>query len=185
VKQLGKFSPPKLSTTTRDGIGTWTSGNVIYNTTEDKLQFYDGVEWKDFYASGQPVDPGDIGGGAASMVMSFASGSTKHVETTSSTYANLAHFIYGGSDAIGAITKINVNAWVIGNSTADIRLVIKDNGLVIAEYIGINSNNEANDFDIGTLSNIPTGREVIEIQARKVTGGGGAKLRIGSLELEY
>jgi hypothetical protein len=46
------------------------------------------------------TSPSEIGGGAASMVMSFASGGIKHVETGATTYKSLAHFIYGGSDDI-------------------------------------------------------------------------------------
>jgi hypothetical protein len=38
---------------------------------------------------------------------------------------------------------------------------------------------------MGTISNLPTSADIIEVQGRKVTGGGASKVRIGSIELEY
>ena len=107
--------------------------------------------------------PSDIGGGAASMVMSFASGSIKHVETGATSYKSLAHFIYGGSDDIGEIINFNINAWVTN----------------------ITSLNENNIRSMGVITNLPTQTAVIEIQGQKATGGGASKLRIGSVELQY
>lgn len=129
--------------------------------------------------------PSEIGGGAASMVMSFASGSIKHVETTSVNYASLAHFIYGGSDNIGSIINFNINAWVTQSGTCDIRLYDLTNNNIIAELIGITSNDEKNLQSIGVITNLPLQAAVIEIQGRKITGGGASKLRVGSIELQY
>ncbi len=41
--------PPRLTTTLRDAInsGTFTTGTTIYNTTDNKLQFYNGTSWTD------------------------------------------------------------------------------------------------------------------------------------------
>lgn len=128
----------------------------------------------------------NIGGGAASMVMSFSSGTSKHVETASTTYVSLAHFIYGGSDEIGGINNFNVNAWITNNGTVDVRLFDLTNNAIIAELTGINSLLESNVQSMGAISNLPTLAAVIEIQGRKATGGGAAsKLRIASLEIQY
>jgi hypothetical protein len=130
-------------------------------------------------------NPSEIGGGAASMVMSFASGGIKHVETGATTYKSLAHFIYGGSDDIGAIVNFNINAWVTNNSTCCVRFYDLTNNAVIAEVTNITSLNENNIRTMGTITNLPTQPAVIEIQGQKATGGGASKLRIGSVELQY
>jgi hypothetical protein len=129
--------------------------------------------------------PSDIGGGAASMVMSFASGSIKHVETTSVNYASLAHFIYGGSNEIGAIINFNVNCWVTQSGTADVRLVDLSTGNVVATLSAVSSNSEDNVQSMGAISNLPTVASVIEIQARRATGNQASRFRIASLELQY
>ncbi len=131
------------------------------------------------------VNPSQVGGGAASMVMSFASGNVSYIEGNSSTYQKLASFIYGGTDAVGAINKININAWITNNGSVDVRLVCCGDGSIVAEFLGINVKDENNLVNMGTISNLPTGADFIEVQGRKVSGGGASKLRIGSVELEY
>jgi hypothetical protein len=43
------FLPPRLTTTQRDAISTPAAGLMIYNTTTNKHQGYDGTVWNDFY----------------------------------------------------------------------------------------------------------------------------------------
>ena len=40
--------PRRLSTTARDAA-TWTAGDIIFNTTTNKHQGYDGSSWHDLY----------------------------------------------------------------------------------------------------------------------------------------
>jgi hypothetical protein len=125
-------------------------------------------------------------GGGKSMVLTFASGSTKHVTTNSTTYVSLAHFIYAGSVAVGDITKFNINAWrETGSPTnrIDMRIVDLNTALVVAELTGIDAlNDESNVQDMGAIANLPTGTAVFELQGRKT---GGTTAYVGSLELEY
>jgi hypothetical protein len=116
------------------------------------------------------VLPSQIGGGAASMVVSLASGSIKHVETGATSYKSLAHFIYGGSN---------------NNGTVCVRFYDITNANVIAEIVDITSQNEYNIRSMGVINNLPTQPAVIEIQGQKATGGGASKLRIASVELQY
>jgi hypothetical protein len=185
MKSLGSFIPPILSQAERDAISSPKTGELIYNSLSSQYNYYDGATWKNLVNAGGGTNPSDVGGGAASVPLSFSSGTIKHVETTSSTYASLAHFIYGGSSVIGPMVNINVNAWVTGNTTCDVRLYDLTNNLVVAELTGITSQLEPNLQSMGTLINIPAGPSVIEIQGRKLTGGGASKLRIGSLEIQY
>lgn len=39
------FSPPTYDTTTRDNLGSPSAGLVIYNTTTNKLNYYNGTTW--------------------------------------------------------------------------------------------------------------------------------------------
>ena len=41
--------PPKLTTTQRNGLGGLVAGAMIYNTTTNKHQAYDGTIWHDLY----------------------------------------------------------------------------------------------------------------------------------------
>ena len=131
------------------------------------------------------IPPSAIGGGALSEVMSFASGGSKHVNSTSPTYESLAHIIYGGSAQVGDIVTINVNAWVNGTGTADVRVVDLNTGLTIAQLIGISSMLESNIQSMGAITNLPTTATAFEIQGRKVTGGGGVKLLIAGIQSLY
>ena len=43
---IGQISAPKYTTDERVGLTTET-GSLIYNTTEGKIQCYNGTSWKD------------------------------------------------------------------------------------------------------------------------------------------
>ena len=49
VSSTKGFLPPRMTTTQRDAInsGTFTTGLTLYNTTDNKLQFYNGSTWTD------------------------------------------------------------------------------------------------------------------------------------------
>jgi hypothetical protein len=51
---------PKMTTAQRDAIngGTFANGLLIYNTTTDKLQYYNGAVWADMGATGAGISPG-------------------------------------------------------------------------------------------------------------------------------
>lgn len=43
------FLPPRMTTAQRDAIATPAAGLIIYNTTDNKHQGYDGTNWNNFY----------------------------------------------------------------------------------------------------------------------------------------
>jgi hypothetical protein len=43
------FLPPRMTTTQRDAISSPAAGLIIYNTTTNKHQGYNGTTWNDFY----------------------------------------------------------------------------------------------------------------------------------------
>ena len=47
--------PPSITTTVRDAISSPISGSTIYNTTDNKLQFYNGSDWTDAGGGGDTI----------------------------------------------------------------------------------------------------------------------------------
>ena len=45
---VGQISPPKFTTDERVGLSTIT-GSIIFNTSTNKLQCYDGSDWNDLF----------------------------------------------------------------------------------------------------------------------------------------
>jgi hypothetical protein len=90
--------------------------------------------------------------------VSFASGNSKHVSSNSNTYESLAHVLYGGTTAVGAITSIEINAWISaagGIRQGRVRIVDLNTALVICELTGITVTGEESILDMGTISNLP------------------------------
>ena len=44
----GQISPPKFTTDERVGLSTVT-GSIIFNTSTNKMQCYDGSDWNDLF----------------------------------------------------------------------------------------------------------------------------------------
>ena len=51
--------PPSITTTVRDAISSPASGSTIYNTTDNKLQFYNGSDWTDAGGGGDSIYTAD------------------------------------------------------------------------------------------------------------------------------
>jgi len=45
------FLPPRMTTTQRDAISNPPAGLMIYNTTTNKLNFYNGTAWEEVTSS--------------------------------------------------------------------------------------------------------------------------------------
>ena len=50
-KQLGDLIPPKLTTVERDALSP-LAGRLIYNTTTDKLENFNGTSWEESTGGG-------------------------------------------------------------------------------------------------------------------------------------
>jgi len=61
VSSTKGFLPPRMTTTQRDAInsGTFTTGLTLYNTTDNKLQFYNGSAWTDAGGGGDNIYTAD------------------------------------------------------------------------------------------------------------------------------
>lgn len=98
------------------------------------------------------------------------------IKTTS--YSRSIRFTYPGSDRIGLIDYVSVLTSKDSNMTSyDIRLYDKTNNNVMAEVTGLtNTSDDAN--DLGTISNIPAGKAILEIHAKRVGGKSNSKIYI-------
>lgn len=92
-------------------------------------------------------------------------------QITNSTYNTIGNFNYLGSNKIGTINYITAISKKHKNTTSyDIRIVNQSNGEVIAEKTGL-SNDDYQEVDLGTISNIPTSQTICEIQVKHNDSG--------------
>lgn len=79
-------------------------------------------------------------------------------------------FVYRGSTNIGAINYIDLVSYMDSSITSySARVVDRNTGLVIAEKTGM-TNTEEQVQDLGTISNVPTDKTLLELQIKR-TGG--------------
>lgn len=126
-------------------------------------------------------------GGGKSMILAFASGTDSNVSTNSIGYSLMAKFTYAGSDTVGSLTAIKVNAWkdTAGEANGEIRIIDATNGdAVIAELTGITSTDEDDVLGLGTISNLPTSAATFELQMGR-SAGANRTIFCASIELEY
>lgn len=100
---------------------------------------------------------------------------------TTSGYGVMSRFKFAGTDALGEIPSAIKLVTSHTSTTANYRIYDLTNALVICELIGT-TNALPEIVDLGTLSNLPTGEAIWELQAAE-TGPG--KLYIDSLHIEF
>jgi len=104
-------------------------------------------------------------------------------ETKSATYETVAAFIFEGSTALAAITSIKAIASADGSTSADIRVFDATNSLVIAELTGF-TNATPEIINLGSISNVPAGEALFELQMLR-DGGGGDRGLCSSLQVKF
>lgn len=99
-------------------------------------------------------------------VMSFTfreNSNNPWIDTGSNGYITGQVFIFEGSDALGTPSAINVVGARNSAGDAQVRIADVTNGTIICENTSISAAT-ATLYDLGTLSNIPTGRAIWELQ---------------------
>jgi len=114
---------------------------------------------------------------------SFTGENGDGAETKSATYETVAAFIFEGSAALAAITSIKAIASADGSTSADIRIFDATNSLVIADLTGF-TNATPEIIDLGSISNVPTGEALFELQLLR-DGGGGDRGLCSSLQVKF
>lgn len=100
-----------------------------------------------------------------------------------SSYTVVYRFSYPGSTAAGTIQTVTAIAYQLGTSTYSIRVQDITNGTTIAEATG-QTNNTPAIIDLGTISNVPTGAAVFELQQNKTAGHPSDKVSASFVQLE-
>jgi hypothetical protein len=79
-------------------------------------------------------------------------------------------FKYGGASHVGPINYVSVIAYKDSEITSyNIRIYDSTNNLTIAEKTGL-TNNEAEEIDLGTVTNVPSESVLLEVHAQRVGG---------------
>jgi hypothetical protein len=101
---------------------------------------------------------------------------------TAGSYQQVVKIPYAGTARTGVPTKFEITT-NIGAGSADIRVIDRSNGdVVIAEKTGIATGLNIG-LDMGTLSNLPIDKALLEFQGKKSSGSGDNE--IFSLRMEF
>jgi hypothetical protein len=85
-------------------------------------------------------------------------------EHKKTTYTKVARFYFRGTNEVGNITDIDGILYKqLGSGNYSARVYDVDNGLVIAEAIGL-TNTNPQQISFGTISNLPSSGAVLEVQ---------------------
>jgi hypothetical protein len=102
---------------------------------------------------------------------------------SSSTYTTVASFSYPGSSS-SAIDSVTVISYMDSGITSyDIRLFDATNSLEICTGNFSNTSEQIN--NLGTISNVPSGDAILELQARRNGGSGNKNATIEDFTVNY
>jgi hypothetical protein len=95
----------------------------------------------------------------------------------------MSEFVFRGTTVLGSPTAIKAIAWRLsGSGTFSMRVYDLTNALEICEVTGLSSA-VATIQDFGSLSNLPTGEAMWEVQAKVSSGGN--RMAISGLEIQW
>jgi hypothetical protein len=124
------------------------------------------------------------GGGAGDYLASGWLAFNDVIQTGSATYERRSAVIFPGTSVIPSISKINALVRRNGNATsASIRIYDSTNANVIAELTGVTTLDENQISDLGTISNLPSGEAVFEIQLLVVINNPGSRAFCAGIEI--
>lgn len=110
----------------------------------------------------------------------FGNNGVPYLEINSVNYVTIAELYFAGSNTLGPIDNItSIYGSNSATQTAEIRVFDLTNGLVIAEATQTSLARQI--FNLGTISNVPTGPSIFEVQVKKT--GGQARAQISSLTI--
>ena len=169
MKSLSPIIPPNLTSAEIAAISSPSAGSVVFNTTTNTLQVYSGSAW---------VNGGlQFGDGLQSWAFEMSA------QTTSTAYARVGAFPFPGTAVIPTISKINGILRKNGAATSmSARIYDITNAQVIAEVTGIINLDATVITSFGSVSNLPIGEAVFEIQLLRV-GTGNGRAFISGIEI--
>ncbi len=125
----------------------------------------------------------DVIKGSNEIIFAFSGNSSPFVSTSLTSYQIISEFIFPGSTLVSTPTSIFLLSGS-NNASAGVSFKIFDrtNSLTIAEKTGIQSATRVENT-LGTISNVPTGSSVFEIQAKRDDAGATAEL--SAIRMEF
>ena len=154
-------------TANEDSGDGYAVGSVWIDTTADKAYIcadatVAAAVWKETTVA--------AGGGGVPFSLDFswslhsAVGGDPALSAKTASYETLVPFIFGGTTRYGSSpTKIYLLAWCDSGMTFDLKVQDVTNAQTIGEVTGL-SNTAAAIVDLGTLSNLPAGQAIFELQ---------------------
>jgi hypothetical protein len=96
-----------------------------------------------------------------------------YISTTSTSYQSISQFIFPGTTGLHGPpdTALVIGSAASDGSTSGFRIQDITNTLTIAESAAATTNVAEAIIDLGSVSNLPTGQAVFEIQIKRTTGG--------------
>jgi hypothetical protein len=121
-------------------------------------------------------------GGTNGILVAFTDGIYPYISYVGDSYAVMAYLLFEGTDVLGVPSSIKILSLTSNASKAyDVRVVRADTGDVIAEITG-QTNTVMESKDLGTLSNLPAGETILEVQGRAVWN---AAVRLSSMSIKF
>jgi len=115
--------------------------------------------------------------------VSFSGSDGSGVETGSLIYEVLGNVIYQGSSFVGEISKINAIVHIFNATSGDIRIFDVTNANTIAELTGFTDTIPTIN-DLGSISNLPSGEALFELQLLRTGGPGSSRCRCSNVQLQ-
>jgi len=122
--------------------------------------------------------------GIATINFSYTGENGDGAETKSASYETVASFIFEGSTALAVISAIKVIVSADGATSGSIRIFDFTNTQVIAELSMFTETSQVIK-DLGTISNVPAGEALFEVQLLKTGGGGAARVLCSSVQVKF
>ena len=108
----------------------------------------------------------------------------QYIDHKKSTWGVIGSFLFAGTDALGAPVSIRVIAGVTTADEVGVRLYDLTNNNVIAE-----ARNQTGSYpsiiNLGTISNLPTGAAVFELQVIRDAGNSSKKVRATGVSIAF
>ena len=121
------------------------------------------------------------GGGTYNVSFGLFAASVSYIEVSSLAYADVSIFRFPGT-TLASIISVKAIFSVLADGPIDVRLFDLTNATTIAEVLSLAVTTTPIIYDLGTVSNTPTGEAIIAIQLRKI-GGGTPKPRIHAIDI--
>lgn len=181
------------STTAAGGMVTGVSKNsgaVVNAANRSVLNFIEGANVTLTVSDDAVGDEVDItiastaSANTHPLELPLSQNSNPYWQSSSDTYEVMGCLIFRGTTTLGTPSAIKAVAWVTSGVTGGIRVYDVTNSQVICENASITNSGKAI-ISLGSLSNLPAGESLWEVQTKRVSGGGSDKVYTASVSIQF